>query len=109
MAKRLFESVNLGSHCGGARGRGCIPGSHTPLRTWLPAVISSCAASRVGICGDEWRANACSCLRRAGTLPASSPDSSPRVGIRRLDERSEEHTSELQSLRHLVCRLLLEK
>src|SRR5437899_7796823 len=27
---------------------------------------------------------------------------------RRLD-RSEEHTSELQSLRHLVCRLLLEK
>src|SRR5947199_1653530 len=31
----------------------------------------------------------------------------------RLDEtrarRSEEHTSELQSLRHLVCRLLLEK
>src|SRR5436853_1924735 len=28
---------------------------------------------------------------------------------RRSRERSEEHTSELQSLRHLVCRLLLEK
>src|ERR1035438_2522840 len=28
---------------------------------------------------------------------------------RRADARSEEHTSELQSLRHLVCRLLLEK
>src|SRR5205814_9116505 len=27
----------------------------------------------------------------------------------RLRSRSEEHTSELQSLRHLVCRLLLEK
>src|SRR5262245_35291933 len=26
-----------------------------------------------------------------------------------LEHRSEEHTSELQSLRHLVCRLLLEK
>src|SRR5438045_4373113 len=26
-----------------------------------------------------------------------------------VDDRSEEHTSELQSLRHLVCRLLLEK
>src|SRR5205814_6255399 len=26
----------------------------------------------------------------------------------RADDRSEEHTSELQSLRHLVCRLLLE-
>src|SRR5438045_6124454 len=32
-----------------------------------------------------------------GTLPAGEPP------------RSEEHTSELQSLRHLVCRLLLEK
>src|SRR5882724_13641344 len=31
---------------------------------------------------------------------------SDRSGIRK---RSEEHTSELQSLRHLVCRLLLEK
>src|SRR5437899_8789143 len=29
--------------------------------------------------------------------------------IRHRDGRSEEHTSELQSLRHLVCRLLLEK
>src|ERR1039458_10572489 len=28
---------------------------------------------------------------------------------RYVQERSEEHTSELQSLRHLVCRLLLEK
>src|SRR5262245_63123063 len=29
--------------------------------------------------------------------------------VRRRARRSEEHTSELQSLRHLVCRLLLEK
>src|SRR5205814_8654363 len=29
--------------------------------------------------------------------------------IDRAHSRSEEHTSELQSLRHLVCRLLLEK
>src|SRR5258705_2811097 len=29
--------------------------------------------------------------------------------MKRFRERSEEHTSELQSLRHLVCRLLLEK
>src|SRR5437899_8823087 len=32
-----------------------------------------------------------------------------RSGKRLHDGRSEEHTSELQSLRHLVCRLLLEK
>src|SRR5205814_2944113 len=30
-------------------------------------------------------------------------------GLRHCPGRSEEHTSELQSLRHLVCRLLLEK
>src|SRR2546423_11643067 len=32
-----------------------------------------------------------------------------RVGPRLLHPRSEEHTSELQSLAYLVCRLLLEK
>src|SRR5262245_64961522 len=31
------------------------------------------------------------------------------VASRATERRSEEHTSELQSLRHLVCRLLLEK
>src|SRR5437899_6582115 len=31
------------------------------------------------------------------------------AGKKRREHRSEEHTSELQSLRHLVCRLLLEK
>src|SRR5437899_7433894 len=31
------------------------------------------------------------------------------VRLRTVCGRSEEHTSELQSLRHLVCRLLLEK
>src|SRR5258705_10148974 len=35
--------------------------------------------------------------------------SSVRLFDRGVRERSEEHTSELQSLRHLVCRLLLEK
>src|SRR5437899_7393831 len=33
----------------------------------------------------------------------------PRFGGATAATRSEEHTSELQSLRHLVCRLLLEK
>src|SRR2546422_5354295 len=34
---------------------------------------------------------------------------SDRIGRRRAIVRSEEHTSELQSRLHLVCRLLLEK
>src|SRR5262245_64189200 len=37
-----------------------------------------------------------------------SPDGSGFSGVV-FNYRSEEHTSELQSLRHLVCRLLLEK
>src|SRR5436853_7767885 len=36
-----------------------------------------------------------------------APDAAVHVRLAR--KRSEEHTSELQSLRHLVCRLLLEK
>src|SRR5438045_7758435 len=31
------------------------------------------------------------------------------IALKTILQRSEEHTSELQSLRHLVCRLLLEK
>src|ERR1035438_10641598 len=33
----------------------------------------------------------------------------PHIEASSLEDRSEEHTSELQPLRHLVCRLLLEK
>src|SRR5258705_1861811 len=45
--------------------------------------------------------------RRRGVLPHRGP-CVPRDG-EPANRRSEEHTSELQSLRHLVCRLLLEK
>src|SRR5258705_9709603 len=41
--------------------------------------------------------------------PSGSGKSTLLNLIAGLDKRSEEHTSELQSLRHLVCRLLLEK
>src|SRR5215212_12151075 len=43
-----------------------------------------------------------------GSRSSISADPSGCSGRAR-PERSEEHTSELQSLRHLVCRLLLEK
>src|SRR5437899_4221503 len=42
-----------------------------------------------------------------GSRPLHRSRGGPRDPGRR--RRSEEHTSELQSLRHLVCRLLLEK
>src|SRR5438045_4649027 len=44
------------------------------------------------------------------TLPRNGVRFEGRVAYcQRKASRSEEHTSELQSLRHLVCRLLLEK
>src|SRR5262245_64282324 len=46
--------------------------------------------------------SAAACSRRSTTLLKQTLY---RTG----GDRSEEHTSELQSLRHLVCRLLLEK
>src|SRR5205814_8978267 len=48
-------------------------------------------------------------LERADRLAEQYP-AAPDLTLLRADLlRSEEHTSELQSLRHLVCRLLLEK
>src|SRR5947199_7306320 len=54
--------------------------------------------------------------RHADQQPAAFPklgcgllQFSPGIGDVLQHVRSEEHTSELQSLRHLVCRLLLEK
>src|SRR2546425_3769771 len=60
------------------------------------------------------------CRHREGRAPCTPRESSrcsPRSPARRprrgrstrSDARSEEHTSELQSLAYLVCRLLLEK
>src|SRR5690606_41952974 len=50
-------------------------------------------------------------VREPGSRPRTVPgDAAPRPRLRRrAAERSEEHTSELQSRENLVCRLLLEK
>src|SRR5262245_62178215 len=45
--------------------------------------------------------------REVALRPELTPTLARVVGAH--ERRSEEHTSELQSLRHLVCRLLLEK
>src|SRR5947199_6374927 len=54
--------------------------------------ISACASARSP---SRWRSSRSAKARGSSTISTCS--------------RSEEHTSELQSLRHLVCRLLLEK
>src|SRR3712207_8060309 len=58
--------------------------------------------------GDEWRQIEQLLFYGAGA--AISGNSSLALAcIERADQRSEEHTSELQSRQYLVCRLLLEK
>src|SRR2546422_3902601 len=62
-------------------------------------------------CSRDWSSDVCSSdlesvlrARNRSRLPQLRPS----AGVRRVN-RSEEHTSELQSRLHLVCRLLLEK
>src|SRR5258705_9166764 len=58
---------------------------------------------------DPFTALAVSHTQGPGGGPFKQGVVGPQVQRRVVKERSEEHTSELQSLRHLVCRLLLEK
>src|SRR5207244_9982902 len=69
----------------------CTPCRGTGNNRGLPARLHSCR-------GGPWR---CRGVFRCPRGTASTPRPSCR--------RSEEHTSELQSPDHLVCRLLLEK
>src|SRR2546422_3818743 len=46
---------------------------------------------------------------RVGEVETRHPSTGASSGNREIAGRSEEHTSELQSRLHLVCRLLLEK
>src|SRR5262245_24077567 len=72
--------------------RGQAPGEHRPL---------------LGRLADQPVSYARIARRRCARGPSLSEARQEFSGLRR-DARSEEHTSELQSLRHLVCRLLLE-
>src|SRR5437870_8674428 len=76
---------------------------HDALPIWKPAFSASSRSSRT--CWPSWR----SCPRCAPSA-ASSPKKNVWTACGRgCASRSEEHTSELQSRGHLVCRLLLEK
>src|SRR2546422_3085078 len=67
-----------------------------PYTTLFRSLRSHIRSSTSAICGRA---------RADATLPASCHGNQRRDGR----HRSEEHTSELQSRLHLVCRLLLEK
>src|SRR6266487_1527903 len=98
----------------------CIPGAAFDAAAWVVAKTGGFA----GLSSAERDVLACAARMRAGILERGVPhklaahvldqfDSLVGVGglaaVRACAVRSEEHTSELQSPVHLVCRLLLEK
>src|ERR1035438_10762737 len=82
MANRLSFGLQLAGHCEAVAHGGYAEG--------YPAVLVQLAVEGANGFGVR--------IAIAGVDHAAMPE-----------YRSEEHTSELQSLRHLVCRLLLEK
>src|SRR5258708_14296176 len=75
-----------------------------PRSTLFPytTLFRSCRPSDIG------SADAGSTAQQRGAGPCTTPRAACRPARSR-SHRSEEHTSELQSPDHLVCRLLLEK
>src|ERR1039458_10417204 len=60
-------------------------------------------------CKGRWMSEYLVVAGMSGAGRSTAAKSLEDLGWFVVDNRSEEHTSELQSLRHLVCRLLLEK
>src|SRR5687767_15778476 len=77
---------------------------YTTLFRSAPAAVQHAPAAQLPV-----RARARCRARRAWRRRAASFRWRCPWGSRRRQPRSEEHTSELQSLAYLVCRLLLEK
>src|SRR5205823_8249589 len=90
-----------------------------PLSTLFPYTTLFRSIHNVAGCGGKgYRRSGCAgrfsrdrrraTHRRRGCVPHRDHKRTG-VGVMRRVKRSEEHTSELQSLAYLVCRLLLEK
>src|SRR5947208_6354010 len=84
-----------------------------PRSTLFPYTTLFRSSDRCGVisaensgCSDRSRSGLLSSTMTCQYIPIMVEDNNPD---RDLSERSEEHTSELQSPDHLVCRLLLEK
>src|SRR5438045_6632516 len=84
----------------------CSP-SHRRLHSF-PTRRSSDLGSSAGL-GAHGCSSSAVTVPFGGVIAGSASGPKPAATACAARMRSEEHTSELQSLRHLVCRLLLEK
>src|SRR2546425_8874821 len=98
--KMTMRAARLGSFSQGI-GAGAMPTAVSRLRTASVRKCgrNACSPTETRSSGQALRITAYSRFG-SGTAPVSTS---------RAARRSEEHTSELQSLAYLVCRLLLEK
>src|ERR1035438_9126991 len=81
--------------------------SYTPTRTFAPDEFAGSCAGAEAAHSERQAAETMISIAFIGRISLRSCDGAQSSAARQ--RRSEEHTSELQSLRHLVCRLLLEK
>src|ERR1035441_8146308 len=84
--------------------------SNPPPPRWLASQSARCWECQPARRSPKVRERGVTRLRQPSLGRRNASGIAP--GLRQTgpyDARSEEHTSELQSLRHLVCRLLLEK
>src|SRR2546425_2181308 len=107
-----FETATRAAAAGGVTTIVDMPLNSVPVTTTVDALVQKAraAAGRALVDYAFW----------GGVVPGNAEQLAPlaRAGVlgfkcflvaSGIDERSEEHTSELQSLAYLVCRLLLEK
>src|SRR5437870_11013008 len=83
--------------------------AHTIKSTWKKAAMSGGIASWNTSMTIVHRQRSIANIRFTSFTPAVRPGSRKESSTPPVEDRSEEHTSELQSRGHLVCRLLLEK
>src|ERR1035438_10666322 len=91
------------------RRRGFSEGkSAIPVDLFLQALFAHRLFDYIHLAGEDCRQPVLEVLYAAEVVEAGLGEALAQAHSH-IDIRSEEHTSELQSLRHLVCRLLLEK
>src|SRR5207253_4398200 len=76
-----------------------------PSPCWTAPATGGRATPRAG----TWPSRSTDSAISPGRQPSGRPSSAVLTASATTPRRSEEHTSELQSRGHLVCRLLLEK
>src|SRR5216684_8765390 len=107
--RQLENAIEQARRGGCAAARRLVRGgARFATRSFRPAAARASRCARCTGARHAWRSRRSCSLEEARVPSVSSTRCAPPSSTRPTS-RSEEHTSELQSRLHLVCRLLLEK